>query len=52
MAVFPAILVALLIDGLARIVLPHQMHEQFALAVLVFAIGISNSQRRSVRTSP
>jgi peptide/nickel transport system permease protein len=50
---FPAILVALLIDGLARIVLPHQMHEQLALAVLVFAIGISSwvHYARTVRAS-
>lgn len=50
---FPAILVALLIDGIARIVLPHQLHEQLALAVLVFAIGISNwvYYARTVRAS-
>jgi peptide/nickel transport system permease protein len=38
---FPAILVALLIDGVARGVLPRDMHDKVALYVLVFAIGIS-----------
>jgi peptide/nickel transport system permease protein len=38
---FPAILVALLIDGVARGVLPRNLHDQLALYVLVFAIGIS-----------
>ena len=39
---FPAILIALLIDGVARTVLPHDLHEQIGVLVLVFAIGISN----------
>ena len=38
---FPAILVALLIDGVARGMLPRDMHDKVALYVLVFAIGIS-----------
>ncbi|KAG1177465.1 hypothetical protein G6F35_016385 [Rhizopus arrhizus] len=38
---FPAILVALLIDGVARGILPRDMHDQLALYVLIFAIGIS-----------
>src|ERR1700754_1770093 len=38
---FPAILVALLVDGIARGLLPRDMHDQLALYVLVFAIGIS-----------
>ncbi|MGQ9365770.1 ABC transporter permease [Azospirillum sp. ST 5-10] len=38
---FPAILIALLIDGVARGLLPRHMHEDMALYVLVFAIGIS-----------
>ena len=38
---FPAILIALLIDGVARGLLPHEMHDTVALYVLVFAIGIS-----------
>ena len=38
---FPAVLVALLIDGLSRTLLPHTVHEQLALFVVIFAIGIS-----------
>jgi len=38
---FPTILVALLIDGLSRALLPRSVHEQLALWVVVFAIGIS-----------
>ena len=38
---FPTILVALLIDGLSRALLPRAVHEQLALFVVVFAIGIS-----------
>ena len=38
---FPTILVALLIDGLSRSLLPRTMHEQLALVVVIFAIGIS-----------
>jgi len=38
---FPTILVALLIDGLSRSLLPRAMHEQLALVVVIFAIGIS-----------
>ena len=36
---FPAILIALLIDGVARVMLPRGTHENVALVVLVFAIG-------------
>ncbi len=39
---FPTILVALLIDGLSRALLPRAVHEQLALVVVVFAIGVSN----------
>ncbi|MBM3601886.1 MAG: ABC transporter permease [Alphaproteobacteria bacterium] len=39
---FPAILVALLIDGFARSFLPRSMHEELALYVLILAIGASN----------
>ena len=39
---FPAILIALLIDGVARAVLPRDAHGPVALFVLIFAIGISN----------
>ncbi len=38
---FPSILVALMIDGIARIALPRDIHDQFAIYVLIFAIGIS-----------
>lgn len=38
---FPAILIALLIDGVARGLLPRDMHDSVALYVLIFAIGIS-----------
>jgi peptide/nickel transport system permease protein len=38
---FPTILVALLIDGLSRALLPRTVHEQLALLVVIFAIGIS-----------
>lgn len=39
---FPAILVALLIDGVARGILPQESHDKLAIYVLVFAIGFSN----------
>ena len=50
---FPAILIALLIDGVARGVLPRNMHEELAFYVLVFAIGISGwvQYARTVRGS-
>ena len=38
---FPAILVALLIDGVLRGILPRDRHDELALYVLVFAIGAS-----------
>ncbi|MGF1628374.1 MAG: ABC transporter permease [Kiloniellaceae bacterium] len=38
---FPAILIALLIDGLARAVLPRDLHGQIWFYVLVLAIGLS-----------
>lgn len=38
---FPTILVALLVDGLSRSLLPRGVHEELALPVVVFAIGIS-----------
>ncbi|WP_421723226.1 ABC transporter permease [Bauldia sp.] len=37
----PAILTALLIDGIARGVLPRQTHDELMFFVLVFAIGLS-----------
>ena len=50
---FPAILVALLIDGLVRAVLPRELHADLALFVVVFAIGISTwvQYARTVRGS-
>lgn len=39
---FPAILIALLIDGVARFIVPHELHEKVGVMVLVFAIGMSN----------
>ena len=38
---FPAILIALLIDGVARGVMPRDLHDQLAIYVLVVAIGLS-----------
>ena len=50
---FPAILIALLIDGVARAVLPREAHGEVALLVLVIAIGVSNwpQYARTVRGS-
>ena len=50
---FPAILIALLIDGVARAVLPRQAHGEVALIVLIVAIGVSNwpQYARTVRGS-
>ncbi|MBO1114614.1 ABC transporter permease [Bordetella petrii] len=50
---FPAILIALLIDGVARGILPRDMHNELALYVLIFAIGISGwvQYARTVRGS-
>ncbi len=50
---FPAILIAFLIDGVARGVLPRDVHDEMALYVLVFAIGISGwvQYARTVRGS-
>jgi peptide/nickel transport system permease protein len=38
---FPAILIALLIDGLSRSVLPRELHAEVWFYVLVLAIGLS-----------
>ena len=38
---FPAILIAMLIDGVARGILPRALHDQIALYVVIFAIGMS-----------
>ena len=50
---FPAILIALLIDGVARSLLPRDMNDEVAIYVLVFAIGISGwvQYARTVRGS-
>ncbi|UPY35553.1 ABC transporter permease [Sediminicoccus sp. KRV36] len=50
---FPSILVALLIDGVVRAVLPRETHSEVALFVVIFAIGISNWPQfaRTVRGS-
>jgi peptide/nickel transport system permease protein len=41
----PAILVALMIDGIARILLPVDMRDVMAIYVLILAIGISDWPR-------
>jgi peptide/nickel transport system permease protein len=38
---FPAILIALLIDGVARGLMPRDLQDSMSLYVLIFAIGIS-----------
>lgn len=50
---FPAILIALLIDGVARAVVDRQHHDEIAFYVLIFAIGISGwvQYARTVRGS-
>jgi len=50
---FPAILIALLIDGVARIALPGDRHDELAIPVLVLAIGFAGwvQYARTVRGS-
>ena len=50
---FPAILIALLIDGVARIALPGDLHDALAIPVLVLAIGFAGwvQYARTVRGS-
>lgn len=50
---FPAILVSLLVDGVVTAVLPAELHRSLQIAILVFAIGISNWPQfaRTVRGS-
>jgi len=50
---FPAILIALLIDGVARTALPRDAHGSVAIAVLILAIALSNwvQYARTVRGS-
>src|SRR3546814_19393505 len=38
---FPAILIALLVDGVARGLLPRDLQDRMAIYVLIFSIGIS-----------
>jgi len=50
---FPAILIALLIDGVVRNILPREAHDQLAVYVMIFAISISGwvQYARTVRSS-
>jgi peptide/nickel transport system permease protein len=50
---FPSILIALLVDGIVRALLPRDMHDHLALYVVIFAIGISEWPKfaRTVRGS-
>ena len=50
---FPAILIALLVDGVARVALPSNTHDDIAVPVLVLSIGISGwvQYARTVRGS-
>ena len=50
---FPAILIALLVDGVARVVLPTDRHDTIAIPVLIFSIGVSGwvQYARTVRGS-
>jgi peptide/nickel transport system permease protein len=38
----PAILIVLMVDGFARSLLPRAVHEELALYIVIFAIGVSN----------
>jgi peptide/nickel transport system permease protein len=50
---FPAILIALLIDGVTRVALPSDLHDQIAIPVLILAIGFAGwvQYARTVRGS-
>ena len=50
---FPAILIALLIDGVARVALPREAQDEIAIYVLILAIGVSGwvQYARTVRGS-
>jgi len=50
---FPAILIALLVDGIAAAALPKALAQQLQIPVLIFAIGIANWPQfaRTVRGS-
>src|SRR5690606_3426362 len=38
---FPAILVALLIDGISRVALPRELHDEIAVWVIIAAISLA-----------
>ena len=50
---FPAILIALLVDGVARVALPSNTHDEIAIPVLILSIGVSGwvQYARTVRGS-
>jgi len=50
---FPPILIALLIDGVARVALPSGAHDEIAIPVLILSIGVSGwvQYARTVRGS-
>ena len=50
---FPAILIALLIDGVARVALPSDSHDRIAIPVLILSIGFAGwvHYARTVRGS-
>lgn len=50
---FPAILIALLVDGVARVALPASTHDDIAIPVLILSIGVSGwvQYARTVRGS-
>ena len=50
---FPAILIALLIDGVARVAMPADRHDEIAIPVLILAIGLAGwvHYARTVRGS-
>lgn len=50
---FPAILIALLVDGIARVALPRGSHDEIAIPVLILSIGVSGwvQYARTVRGS-
>jgi peptide/nickel transport system permease protein len=50
---FPAILIALLVDGVARVALPSGTHDEIAIPVLILSIGVAGwvQYARTVRGS-
>jgi peptide/nickel transport system permease protein len=50
---FPAILIALLVDGVARVALPGDQHGEIAIPVLILSIGVAGwvQYARTVRGS-